>query len=148
MTRINIGVPVRNLTDQHLLAEHCEIKRICAVYSKFITKTGKSNKIPTEFTLGTGHVLFFIDKGLYTYNRYKQIYDECLYRGFEVEYYGDNWQVYNSVHFKDYIPTIEDTRKIVERISERIMQSRQEPRYFSEYVEKTLAVDLIKLSIK
>jgi deoxyribonuclease (pyrimidine dimer) len=62
MTRINSAIKVKFLTDEHLLAEHREIKRLPYAYKKRI-ETGKGFKdIPKEFTLGTGHVLFFINK--------------------------------------------------------------------------------------
>ena len=59
MTRINIGIPPANLTRQHLIAEHREIKRISNQISK-----GRFNlkDQPKDFTLGTGHVKFFYDK--------------------------------------------------------------------------------------
>lgn len=34
MTRINSAINVKNLTDEHLLAEHREIKRLPALYLK------------------------------------------------------------------------------------------------------------------
>jgi len=48
MTRINVGVPPKDLSRQHLLAEAREIKRIPNVISK-----GKYNlkNQPKEFTL-------------------------------------------------------------------------------------------------
>ncbi len=61
MTRINIGVNVKCLTDEHLLAEHREIKRLPYCLDKAI-KLGSINKIPDKFTLGKGHALFFLDK--------------------------------------------------------------------------------------
>ena len=73
MTRINAGIPPKVLTDQHLLAEHREIKRLPAVFAKNLKPTG----IPKQFTLGTGHVKFFLDKGKYTLKRYKLLYAEC-----------------------------------------------------------------------
>lgn len=56
MTRINSAIPVKNLTDEHLLAEHREIKRLPYFLSKAI-QSGSINNIPEKFTLGKGHVL-------------------------------------------------------------------------------------------
>ena len=61
MTRINSAINVKNLTDEHLLAEHREITRVPFVLRNAI-RTGSVNNIPEKFTLGKGHVLFFIDK--------------------------------------------------------------------------------------
>ena len=57
MTRINCGIPVEELTNKHLIAEHREIKRLpnCVVKGRYNLK-GQ----PKLFTLGTGHVLSLI----------------------------------------------------------------------------------------
>ena len=67
MTRINTAISVKSLTDEHLLAEHREIKRLAN------TKITNLNDIPSEFCLGKGHVKFFMNKFKYTFNRYKQL---------------------------------------------------------------------------
>ena len=74
MTRINI-IPVSELTDQHLIAEYREITMIPAALTRTLnSKSGFiKKKIPDRFTLNTGHVYFFYDKGLYLYNRYDNI---------------------------------------------------------------------------
>ena len=58
MTRINSAIPVKCLTDEMLLAEHKEIKRLPSVLSKAI-HCNSINKIPNKFCLGNGHVKFF-----------------------------------------------------------------------------------------
>ena len=86
MTRINVGIKPKNLTQRHLIAEHREIKRIPNA-----VKSGRFNmdNQPSIFTLGTGHVKFFYDKLLYLKKRYEEIYQECIERGYNVTYYGD-----------------------------------------------------------
>jgi len=80
MTRIDL-VPVEELSDQHLLSNHREIKRIPNMILK-----GKYNlnNIPKKFTLGKGHVKFFYNKLLWLQGRYNELYTECLYRHFKV----------------------------------------------------------------
>jgi deoxyribonuclease (pyrimidine dimer) len=140
MTRINVGIPPKALTDQHLLAEHREIKRLPAVFAKNPHPTG----IPNEFTLGKGHVKFFLDKGEYTLERYKQIYAECVKRGFEVTNYSLNWEVYRQypTYNKEYEETKEAIELLVNRISERLTGSKQKPRY---YKTKTTVIEAITL---
>lgn len=65
MTRINSAIPVENLTDEHLMAEHREISRLPGCLLRAI-KSGSINKVPKEFTLGKGHVTFFVDKSSFT----------------------------------------------------------------------------------
>jgi hypothetical protein len=98
MTRINVGIPVRMLSDKHLIAEHREIKRI----PNHLRKHGEKclNDIPHRFTLGKGHVKFFLDKGMYTYGRYIRIYKECISRGFKVTDYRAAWDIYFELPYK------------------------------------------------
>lgn len=138
MTRINAGIPPKALTDQHLLAEHREIKRLPAVFAKNPNPTG----IPKEFTLGTGHVKFFLDKGKYTLKRYKLIYAECVRRGFEVTDYSLNWEVYKQhrKYNKDYKETPEAIELLTARISERLSASKQKPRYYKKEIKVSEAM--------
>ena len=48
MTRINSAITVRRLTDEHLLAEHREIKRLPACFVKSYT-SGALKIIPKEY---------------------------------------------------------------------------------------------------
>ena len=50
MTRINSAISVNRLTDEHLLAEHREIKRMPYCLRKAID-SGSINKIPERFML-------------------------------------------------------------------------------------------------
>lgn len=88
MTRINVGYPVKKLNTKMLLAEHREIKRI-----PNIVKSGRANlnNIPEKFTLGKGHVSFFYNKLGWLIERYSEVHNECLRRGFNVKDYKDSW---------------------------------------------------------
>jgi hypothetical protein len=132
MTRINAGIPVVNLSDQHLLAEHREIKRIPRMTFKGV--------VPDKFTLGKGHVLFFSDKPLFTFNRYLSLYEECRRRGFSVEYYGDNWgQIYGEY----FTPSFSDISLIRDRIIERASTSKQVPRYYGKPISLQKYIELL-----
>lgn len=117
MTRINIGVPPRELTNKHLIAEHREIKRIPNVISK-----GKYNLkgVPSQFTLGKGHVSFFYDKLGYLKERYVSLYNECITRGFNVQNYEDCWDGVPDELMNNYVPTERDILIITERIADRL----------------------------
>lgn len=82
MTRINL-VPPRELCDQHLLAEHRELTRIPNAVAK-----GKFNLQgqPDDYKLGEGHVRFFFNKMTFLKKRYDALHQECLVRGFNVQY--------------------------------------------------------------
>jgi deoxyribonuclease (pyrimidine dimer) len=115
MTRINT-VPVSELSGKHLIAEHREIKRIPNAI-----RSGKAivKNIPEQFTLGTGHVKFFYDKVLWLKNRYLELYQECLRRGYNVTSYVDSFDGINDDLMNDWQPTAASIELIRERIKER-----------------------------
>ena len=110
MTRINIGIDPKTLTSKHLIAEHREMKR---VPNQVKSGRVKVTEIPT-FRLGKGHVHFFTTRLGYLLKRYREVYQECLRRGFKVENYESAWISIPDELMKDYTPTEED-RKIVEK---------------------------------
>ena len=116
MTRINVGIPPADLVNQHLIAEHREIKRIPNCIAK-----GKYNMevIPDKFKLGTGHVKFFYNKLLYLKNRYTSLYNECIKRGFNVQNYIGAWDNVPQELMNDYTVEANDIIIIKKRIHER-----------------------------
>ena len=117
MTRINVGIPVEELTGPHLIAEHREIKRVPNLIRK-----GKYNMDgqPNEFKMGPGHVKFFYDKLKYLHIRYNQIYKECLRRGYNVADYNEAWDGVPDNLYNDYEPTTEGIKLIRQRITEKL----------------------------
>ena len=123
MTRINI-IPVSELHDQHLIAEYREITMVPASLKRTLnSKVGLlKEKISKHFTLNSGHVYFFYDKGLYLDKRYTEIVNEMKSRGFNpdstrvfpIQIFKDN-NLYN-----DWTPMIEEQKLIRQRIQERI----------------------------
>lgn len=81
MTRINSNLHPSKLIDQHLLAEYREITRIPRHMSKY--RFDPLRKRPTEFTLNTGHVLYFYDKIKFLHKRFNTIKEELTNRGIE-----------------------------------------------------------------
>ena len=86
MTRINI-IPVEELYDQHLIAEYREITMVPAsLFRSLKSKNGINlKKISPKYTLNTGHVYFFYDKGKYLDKRYSEIIKEMHKRGFKCD---------------------------------------------------------------
>lgn len=119
MTRINL-VPVSELSDQHLLAEHREIKRIPNKVGKNFYKR---DNIHDSFKLGTGHEKFFIDKLFWLFTRYRLLRKECIRRGFNITDYSDcfwNISVSHEDYFQDWEPSQRDIDLSRERIQERL----------------------------
>lgn len=131
MTRINI-IPVEELTDQHLIAEYREIFMIGSALQRSLKSSNwDPKKIPTKFKLGTGHVMFFYNKGKYLYHRYEQIKEELTKRNFKL----DKSRLFKVTQFpteyyNDWEPTIEDQKIIRKRIEERI---QQKPEWYRHY---------------
>lgn len=86
MTRINC-VPVQELTTKHLVAEYRELPRVFTLARKSSLKD-----IPNTYRMGAGHVRFFYNKLLWLIDRYNQLIDEMIERG-----YNPNPSLYNSV---------------------------------------------------
>jgi len=120
MTRINLIPPVE-LYDQHLIAEYKEILQLCGSLRKTLgSKKGfDPSKIPSNFTLNTGHVYFFYNKGLYLHKRFDLVKTEVIRRGFNAdkEFPKDIWPV---ELYNDWQPDDEAFRIIRERINSKI----------------------------
>ena len=148
MTRINSAIPVRQLTDEHLLAEHREIKRLPAHFRQALS-TGALRRIPKKFCLGPGHVNFFLNKQAFLFNRYQAIHKECVRRGFNVEEYSDNWLILRPLMEKancwnNYSPTAEEKALLIERISDRTLVSKKKHfHYYGRPIAKEKAIDLL-----
>lgn len=101
MTRINV-VPVTELCDQHLLAEHRELTRIPNAVAK-----GKYHLQgqPSDYKLGEGHVRFFFNKLRFLKNRYDLLHKECQARGFNVQYFWPDNLPQDINLWQDYTPT-------------------------------------------
>lgn len=136
MTRINLVDP-GELHDQHLIAERREIRLCCSNIQRMLKgKKGiTQDRIPSQFTLDQGHILFFGDKGLYLHKRYDLLTQEMFDRGFNPDlnltFPVDIWpeRLYN-----DWIPSERDKNIVRDRIALRISQKpnwyRKTPRYY------------------
>ncbi|MED5354937.1 MAG: pyrimidine dimer DNA glycosylase/endonuclease V [Bacteroidota bacterium] len=123
MTRINIISP-SELTDQHLIAEYREIFMVPGSLKRtLISKNGYlQSKVPKEYTLNSGHVYFFYNKGKYLNKRYNLIIKEMKLRGFnpdkERKFPKDIF--INNNLYNDWSPNQNDIKIIRQRISEKI----------------------------
>lgn len=80
MTRINV-IPVTDLSDNHLKGEYKELPR--AITAARLEGGKKPRALPTSYTLGQGHVLFFVQYVDFLINRYIEIIKEMKRRGFK-----------------------------------------------------------------
>lgn len=153
MTRINLIDPSK-LTDQHLKAEIRELNRIGSLVAKYQVKPsfskGKyskeylSAKLPSKFSLGTGHVKFFYNKGLYLHKRFTALREELNHRGFYNFYKFDFRNTWCEELYQDWKPTEEDCEILKERILYMIMKK---PSWYNFY-NKTIDWNFLDYYIK
>lgn len=128
MTRINL-IPVSQLHNKHLVAEWHELPRVFRLAMKWYDKGGKIEDLPTEYTLGKGHVKFFYDKFGYLFNRLNELSTEMVKRGYNpdivllYDIYMDYW-TYNEL-WNDYTPTPKALELNRQRIEERLKEMEQ-----------------------
>lgn len=132
MTRINAGIRVSELSNSMLFAEYREAKRIPNKVKA--NKYSEKSKIPNEFTLNTGHELFFKDKILYLKKRSDELYKECLKRGINAQDYSDCYKDIPIEYFNDWQETTKSRELLKERINLRLTESKQIHRYYDKVV--------------
>ena len=127
MTRINATIPPSALCDQHLVAEYREILRTIALATK---KPVIESRLPKQFTLGTGHVLFFYNKLKYIHLRFNALRDELLRRRFEVNMEYDSTKVIGNEHlYNDWAGTDEANELVIDRLYERALTMKRITHY-------------------
>lgn len=144
MTRINSAISPKFLTDQHLLAELRELPRIFTAVKNRLSTNKDFNDIPKNFTLGNGHVKFFYNKCQFLSNRHHSLRLEYFDR--YKKHYDFDYQRISSIpdkFFGDYKSTDNEKQLLIDRISTRIMASKQIPRYYGEAITKEVAVNML-----
>ena len=119
-------LPPTELTDQHLVAEYREMTMVPAALNRTLkSKNGLDrSRISSKYTLNTGHVYFFYDKGKYLKERYDSLVTEMKLRGmnpdpnriFPTEVFEQN-NLYGN-----WKPSVEEIQINLERIEKRINQ--------------------------
>ena len=122
MTRINI-IPASELTDQHLIAEYREITMVPGSLKRTLnSKAGfRKERVSSKYTLNSGHVYFFYDKGLYLNRRYKELVQEMRERGFNPD--PDRKfpkEVFPKELYNDWMPSLDEQKIVRQRIEEKI----------------------------
>ena len=133
MTRINV-IDVSLLTDQHLMAEYRELPMIAGSLRRSLKSKNGLPKVPPIYKLGSGHVTFFYNKGLFLYRRYNAIIEELLKRGYRL----DSGREVDFDTFKDnglygdWIANEIDLLVNANRITQRIMEKFNFYKYFGK----------------
>ena len=125
MTRINI-VPTSELADQHLVAEYRELFMVGSALQRTLKSKNRDktlSSLPKTFTLNTGHVKFFYNKGKYLHKRYLELIDEMKARGMnpdpERKFKREQWP---DELYLDWEPSEQEQLIVRQRLQERIDQ--------------------------
>ena len=137
MTRINADIDPSLLQRRHLVAELREIAMVPASLKRSLRTLSPESieqRIPKEFTLNSGHVLFFYNKIEFLRQRFKRLCEEMENRG----YYPD-WSrevVFNGFDDRwcnEWQATEEDNKIVWDRIGQRI---DEKPHLYQELYEQ------------
>ena len=110
MTRINV-VPVKELSDQHLIAEYHELPRV-------LKQNINIADAPEKYCLSKGHVKWARKHALYCLSRYMDLIGEMEMRGFRALYLPSR-DLEAGFFFEGYDPTPEDIELNRQRIREK-----------------------------
>lgn len=126
MTRINADIPVQLLSDHHLRAEQKEIARLPLLFKSRDAKRIAHTEIPLNFTLGPGHLLFFMDKGQWVFDRLTNLTGECVRRGIgQLKVLNprriDNWIAYTEFSKVRYRWSNHDRILVINRIIDKML---------------------------
>ena len=141
--RCNCGIDPKNLTDEHLFAESRELKMLPALFGRIGMK--HFGQTPTIFTLGKGHMLFFLYKWEYSLWRYSICVEELKRRGYNVISESNRWNIYQQFNcLEQYKETGKEANIVRQRIIERIQNSSKKYFHYNhKRITKEEAINLL-----
>ena len=123
MTRINL-LPPQELYDQHLMAEYRELPMVLASLRRSLRSPNFNvGKIPKQYTLNSGHVMFFYSRLEWLKCRYDLLCEELYKRNYNISPDDRNvvWDGFPKWCYGTWKETERDIdinrKRIVERIS-------------------------------
>lgn len=137
MTRINTIDPV-DLLDQHLFIEYREITRVATLHRA--PKPGEA--MPQNYTLGTGHVKFFYNKGEFLAKRCEQLYAELVARGYNVVQ--KQYKTHIAGCRKDWVPTADDIVTNLSRLQTKLLDNPLFYTYYGKRIAPNYYLSLAK----
>lgn len=153
MTRVNL-VHVQDLADQHLFAEWRELKMVPAALRRSLrTKTEQQvlKSVPSNYTMSTGHVLFFYDKMLFLHNRYLELDAELRNRNYNTVQH-DAAEIFladipEAFKFKEWTPSAHEIETNANRIVQRLNERPEWYRYYGDITKPEYFEQLYRLQI-
>lgn len=130
MSRVNVGIDPKFLSDQHLIAESVELTMITGALRKDGYKI--KGPVPETYCLGKGHINFFKPKIIYLRNRLVEINTEMLARGFNPNTKIDVTE-FSYMYCQNWQPSFKDTCIVRQRIVERLIFPLKAKQGFHRY---------------
>lgn len=128
MTRINV-VPVETIHTKQLQGEYVELPHVFSHVRRMLDagRTSPVAKVPERYTMGPGHVAFFMDKLEFLAARYVQIWKELEKRGFTCNprHLRNEFFDIPPWYWGTYEPDAEALRVNQERIDQRLSEREQ-----------------------
>lgn len=129
MVRVNLVNP-KDLTDEHLFAERVELLMLQTFINKYPT-----GYIPSNYTLGKGHMSFFRDKTLFVKDRLNLVLDEIddrinVEKKFELKFN----------YVSEYIPDSIDIEMNKARIIDRLLHPKKKTNHWHYYGQEILDI--------
>ena len=129
MTRINLHMPIAQMTNEHIFAEYREMSRVPNTVIKRLHKTPLHKlikEVPKEFKMGTGHVKYFYDKLLYLKKRHYDLHDAVISNGYKLsEDLRNVWDQDLPIELMNDINPDKPKKILIDRIIERILSAKE-----------------------
>ena len=142
--RCNCGVKPEILTDQWVIAESVELLMIGGMLRK--NNYQPKSPIPPTFRLGTGHMLFWVNKMKYLKRRHEEVNKEMRRRGFNPTTKEINLEEFPAEYCNDWEPSQRDTNILRERLVWKLNNKPNIWRYERKYVDIAVIIDKLNSS--
>lgn len=133
MTRINVFPPAV-LTDEHLV----ELRELPRVFT-LAARSAPGRPVPARYTMGEGHMLFFLSRLGWLGRRHAELTAECLSRGYKLTRYPPL-----PINGGDWEPDDEARRANAERLVERLRGAKRAQHYRGVVVPSTFYDHLLR----
>ncbi len=137
MTRINTIHPA-DLLDQHLFIEFREITRIATAHRHLTNR----ERVP-EYVLGSGHMKFFYDKGLYCAKRLIALQAELDKRK-AVNYTPKTYSEHVPGYHNDWLPSPAAHAANIMRLHEKLLMRPTFYTYYGKRVDQHFYLNLLE----
>jgi len=125
-----------------LYAEYREIRHVPASLKRSLKSRGLQGvlkAIPKEFTLNTGHVMFFYNRGAYLSKRFDELRSELIKRGYNIpdDVVFDSEGIFEQHPClqQDYLPDDKAYAIIRQRIAEKLAMKPSWYKYYGVSLE-------------